>query len=118
MNIADLIALIRDDAITDKSGVEVLRTMLDACMGEDPEACEMPADIVTRLGLTKTAGDDCTDVIREVIAANPDAVADYRAGKKGAVNFLVGQVMKMTRGRADPKVINTAMDAALKEAED
>ncbi|MFA5394772.1 MAG: Asp-tRNA(Asn)/Glu-tRNA(Gln) amidotransferase subunit GatB [Methanogenium sp.] len=118
MNIADLIVLIRDGAITDKSGVEVLRTMLDACMGQDPEACEMPADIVTRLGLTKAEGDDFTDVIREIIAANPNAVADYRAGKKGAVNFLVGQVMKTTRGRADPKELNIAMDAALKETED
>lgn len=118
MNIADLIALIRDDTITDKSGVEVLRTMLDQCMGEDAEACEMPADIVTRLGLTKAAGDDFTDIIREVIVANPNAVADYRAGKNGAVNFLVGQVMKATRGRADPKELNRAMAAALKEAED
>jgi aspartyl-tRNA(Asn)/glutamyl-tRNA(Gln) amidotransferase subunit B len=92
--------------------------MLDACMGQDPEACEMPADIVTRLGLTKAEGDDFTDVIREIIAANPNAVADYRAGKKGAVNFLVGQVMKTTRGRADPKELNIAMDAALKETED
>jgi aspartyl-tRNA(Asn)/glutamyl-tRNA(Gln) amidotransferase subunit B len=57
-------------------------------------------------------------VIDEVIAANPNAVADYRAGKKGAVNFLVGQVMKATRGRADPKELNSAMDAALKETEE
>ena len=118
MNIADLITLIRDDTITDKSGVEVLRTMLDQCMGEDEEACEMPADIVTRLGLTKAAGDDFSAVIREVIDANPAAVADYRAGKKGAINFLVGQVMKATRGRADPKELNHAMAAALKEAEE
>ena len=118
MNIADLIALIRDETITDKSGVEVLRVMLDQCMGEDVEACEMPADIVTRLGLTKAAGDDFTAVIEEVIAANPNAVADCHAGKKGAVNFLVGQVMKATRGRADPKELNIAMAAALRKTEE
>jgi len=118
MNIADLIALIRDDTITDKSGVEVLRVMLDHCMGDNGETCEMPADIVTRLGLTKAAGDDFTAVIGEVIAANPNAVADYHAGKKGAVNFLVGQVMKATRGRADPKELNRVMADALKETEE
>ncbi len=42
--------------------------------------------------------------VDEVIAANPDAVADYRAGKQQAVGFLVGQVMKATRGQANAAV--------------
>jgi aspartyl-tRNA(Asn)/glutamyl-tRNA(Gln) amidotransferase subunit B len=45
--------------------------------------------------------------VDEVLAANPAAVADYRAGKVQAVGFLVGQVMKATRGQADASVVQT-----------
>jgi len=41
-----------------------------------------------------------------VLAANPDQVATYRGGKEGVLGFLVGQVMKETQGKADPKVVN------------
>jgi aspartyl-tRNA(Asn)/glutamyl-tRNA(Gln) amidotransferase subunit B len=45
-------------------------------------------------------------VIDGVLAANPDQVATYRGGKAGVLGFLVGQVMKETGGKADPKVVN------------
>jgi aspartyl-tRNA(Asn)/glutamyl-tRNA(Gln) amidotransferase subunit B len=45
-------------------------------------------------------------VIDRVLAANPDQVATYRGGKEGVLGFLVGQVMKETGGKADPKVVN------------
>jgi aspartyl-tRNA(Asn)/glutamyl-tRNA(Gln) amidotransferase subunit B len=45
-------------------------------------------------------------VIDAVLAANPDQVETYRAGKEGVLGFLVGQVMKETQGKADPKVVN------------
>jgi aspartyl-tRNA(Asn)/glutamyl-tRNA(Gln) amidotransferase subunit B len=43
--------------------------------------------------------------VLEVIKENEGAVEDYKAGKKEALNFLVGQVMKKTRGRAEPKEV-------------
>ena len=43
---------------------------------------------------------------RRVLAANPEQVATYRGGKEGVLGFLVGQVMKETGGKADPKVVN------------
>ena len=46
------------------------------------------------------------EIIKAVIAANPQSVADYKAGKKKAIGFLVGQVMKQTKGRANPGVVN------------
>ncbi|MGB8891533.1 MAG: hypothetical protein WCC86_05660 [Methanoregula sp.] len=55
--------------------------------------------------------------MRQVIAENPKAVEDYKAGKNGALNFLVGQTMKKTRGCADPGELNQLMVAALKRAE-
>ena len=45
-------------------------------------------------------------VIDEVIAANPQQVETYRGGKEGVLGFLVGQVMKRTQGKADPKVVS------------
>jgi aspartyl-tRNA(Asn)/glutamyl-tRNA(Gln) amidotransferase subunit B len=45
-------------------------------------------------------------IIDAVIAANPDEVETYRGGKEGVLGFLVGQVMKETQGKADPKVVN------------
>ena len=46
------------------------------------------------------------EIVKSVIAANPQSVADYKAGKKKAIGFLVGQVMKQTKGRANPGVVN------------
>ncbi|MFB0559196.1 MAG: hypothetical protein ACETVS_01505, partial [Dehalococcoidales bacterium] len=46
---------------------------------------------------------------------NEQAVADYRAGKEQALKFLVGQVMKATRGRANPKLVNEVLKEKLKE---
>jgi len=100
----ELIALLKSGTITDKSGVEILRTILDQIKtGEKPET---PGSIVKRLGLAKTGGDEITEMVRAVIAENPQPVADYHAGKGPALNFLVGQVMKKCRGRADPGHLN------------
>ena len=44
--------------------------------------------------------------MREVIEANPSAVADYMAGKETAAKFFVGQVMKVTKGKANPTIVS------------
>ena len=48
-------------------------------------------------------------LVDEVVAANPAAVADYRAGKAQAVGFLVGQVMKATRGQANAALVQATL---------
>ena len=72
------------------------------------------AAIAERAGLRQIsdAGALAT-VVRDVLAANPAAVADYRAGKDQAVKFLVGQVMKATRGQANAAVAEQAIRDAL-----
>jgi len=50
-------------------------------------------------------GDELEQIVTEVIAENPKAVEDYRVGKSAAVQFLVGQVMKRTKGRAKPDAV-------------
>ncbi|MGA9086069.1 MAG: Asp-tRNA(Asn)/Glu-tRNA(Gln) amidotransferase subunit GatB [Methanoregula sp.] len=112
-----LLQLLIGETITDKSGVEVLRVMLDQRLRSEP--AETPEAIVSRLSLAKTSGDDAAlmSIIHEVITGNPKAVEDYSAGKNGALNFLVGQAMKKTRGCADPGELNRLMVAALKSRE-
>ena len=45
-------------------------------------------------------------IVAAVIAANPQSVADFNAGKERAIGFLVGQIMKQTKGRANPELVN------------
>jgi aspartyl-tRNA(Asn)/glutamyl-tRNA(Gln) amidotransferase subunit B len=62
--------------------------------------------VVEERGLTQiSAADEITAVVEKVLAENPKAVADYRSGKQEAVKFLVGRVMRETRGRANAGVV-------------
>ena len=65
-----------------------------------------PADILKKKGGQITDPAEAEKIVRDVLAANPGAVAEYRSGKEGAFNFLIGQVMKATRGRANPQLVN------------
>jgi aspartyl-tRNA(Asn)/glutamyl-tRNA(Gln) amidotransferase subunit B len=56
-------------------------------------------------------------VIRDVIAANPAAVTDYQSGKKAAIGFLIGQVMKQMRGTANPAVARQLLTDILHQAQ-
>jgi len=63
--------------------------------------------IVEEAGLTQiSASDELAAVVERVLAANAKAVRDYESGKEGALRFLVGQVMRETRGRANPDLVN------------
>ena len=55
------------------------------------------------------------DVIDRVMAANPKQVAEYRAGKEKLLGYFVGQVMKETKGQANPAVLNTLLRKKLGE---
>ena len=114
---AGLLALLKEGTITDKNGVDVLRVMLD--QRKNNEHKEPAAVIVQRLNLGMTKGDTAaiSSAIAEAIRENPKAIGDYRAGKGGALNFLVGQVMKKTRGKADPEELNRMLVEALKALE-
>ena len=80
-------------------------TMAKTVFEEMFETGDAPGDIVQRRGLAQVSDEDrLAEVAREVIEGNPKAVADYLGGKETAVRFLVGQVMKATRGQANPQV--------------
>jgi len=74
------------------------------------------ADIIARRGLSQIS--DTEEIEKEVIAAiksNAQAVADYKAGKKQSLKFLIGQVMRATKGRANPTLVNELLEKNLKE---
>jgi len=96
-SMVQLVKLMAGDKITEQSGVEVIRTILDE--GGTPD------EVVAAKGLLKAGSDLVTAAVEEVISENPDAVEDYQNGKQEAVNFLMGQVMKKTKGRADAKEV-------------
>jgi aspartyl-tRNA(Asn)/glutamyl-tRNA(Gln) amidotransferase subunit B len=74
-------------------------------------------EIIKERGLSQISDTgELEKVVAEVINSNTQAVADYRAGKEMAVKFLVGQVMKATRGRANPQLVNEVLKKKLAEA--
>jgi len=99
-HVAELVALTEAATITAATAKQVLEIAY--------ETGETPRRIVEQRGLAQVRDEDAIDrAARDAIAANPQAVEDYRNGKTSAIQFLVGQVMRATRGRADA---NTAAD--------
>lgn len=98
-SIAELIRLVDKGVISSKIAKEVFLEMFAS--GESPDA------IVEKKGLKQSSDTgELTSICKEVIGANPKSVEDFQAGKENAINFLKGQVMKATRGKANPKVVD------------
>jgi aspartyl-tRNA(Asn)/glutamyl-tRNA(Gln) amidotransferase subunit B len=93
-----LLDLIDSGAISGKTAKEVF--------GEIFESGRPPAEIVSQSDLGRLeSADEISDAIAKVIQESPKAVADYQSGKETAIKFLVGQVMRETRGRATPDIV-------------
>jgi aspartyl-tRNA(Asn)/glutamyl-tRNA(Gln) amidotransferase subunit B len=93
-----MIVLVEDGTISGAAAKSVFEEMF--------RTGKAPGAIVEEQGLTQiSAGDELTGAIDRVIAANEKPAADFLAGKEEALKFLVGQVMKETRGRANPKLV-------------
>ena len=69
-----------------------------------------PAAIVEEKGLKQESDAGAIEALcREVIAANPKSVEAYKAGKTAAINFLKGQVMKLSNGKANPNLVSEVL---------
>ncbi|MDP8948801.1 MAG: Asp-tRNA(Asn)/Glu-tRNA(Gln) amidotransferase subunit GatB [Actinomycetota bacterium] len=90
---AELIRLIQNGTVSRSAAKDVLGTVF--------ETGESPSVVVEREGLASMGGDELSGVVDEVIASNPDEAERIRSGDKKVIGFLVGQVMKATRGNAD-----------------
>lgn len=98
-HLADLLRLVEQGTISGRTAKEILQEMLAS--GARPEA------IVGAKGLSQISDTEALErVVDEVIAEHSGPVADVRAGRTQALTFLVGQVMKKTRGRANPELAN------------
>jgi aspartyl-tRNA(Asn)/glutamyl-tRNA(Gln) amidotransferase subunit B len=101
-DLAGLITLIEDGTISGRIAKDVFEKMFQS--GEDARS------IVAREGLTQVAdAGELGAVVDTVLAEHAKVVEDYQAGKKAALGFLVGQVMKATSGKASPAVVNTLL---------
>lgn len=98
-NLAKLIGLLDGNAINRPVAKEVFEKIFTEDI--DPEV------YVEEKGLKMVADDGALrSTIEGIVAANPQSVADYKAGKKKAIGFLVGQTMKAMKGKADPGMVN------------
>jgi aspartyl-tRNA(Asn)/glutamyl-tRNA(Gln) amidotransferase subunit B len=92
-----ILTYLKKGVITDRGATEIIREVLNH--GGKPD------EIINRKGLASIGSAEAEKAVLEALKENESAVADYKAGKKEALNFLVGQVMKKTRGKAEPKEV-------------
>jgi aspartyl-tRNA(Asn)/glutamyl-tRNA(Gln) amidotransferase subunit B len=104
--LAELLRLIDSGVISGKIAKTVFDEMVSS--GKPPEA------IVQEKGLVQvTDADAITEVVKQVVSDHEQEVSDYRAGKTKLFGFFVGQVMKATRGKANPKMVNEILKSLL-----
>jgi aspartyl-tRNA(Asn)/glutamyl-tRNA(Gln) amidotransferase subunit B len=96
--LAAMLGLLAKGAISGKMAKEFFDEMYGA--GADP------AEILKKKGGQITDSAEVEKIVAGVLAAHPGPVAECRAGKEGTFNFLIGQVMKATKGKANPKLVN------------
>ncbi len=104
--LAELVKLVESAKITGAVGKKVFATMF--------ESGRTASEIVAAEGLGAQVSDAAIEqAAREVIAKNPDNVAKFKAGNEGVFKFFVGQVMKATRGQANPQAVSDSLHKLL-----
>jgi aspartyl-tRNA(Asn)/glutamyl-tRNA(Gln) amidotransferase subunit B len=104
--LAGLIAMVEQGTLSSTVAKEVFAKMY--------ESGRAAADIVAADGLAQISDTaSIAPIVQRVLAAHPDIVAEIKAGKDRKFQFLVGQVMKETKGKGDPKLVTDLMRAAI-----
>jgi aspartyl-tRNA(Asn)/glutamyl-tRNA(Gln) amidotransferase subunit B len=107
--LAELLAIVERGEITAASGKKVFATMVDSG--------KKAADIIAAEGMSQISDSGAIETIaRAVVAKSPDNVAKYRSGSEGVFKFFVGQVMRETRGQANPQIVNEILKRVLAES--
>jgi len=105
-NFAEFITLISEGKISSKIAKTVLQEMFSK--GADP------SNIIEEKGLTQiTDESEIKKIIGEVISKNPKPVEDYKKGKENAFQYLIGQIMAKTQGKASPQIVNKILKQLL-----
>ena len=107
-NLAVLIRMVDDGKTTAKSARDLLPELIET--GGDPAAIvlERGLDAVSDTGLIEKT-------VNEVLAENPDSAELFQAGETKVINFLMGQVMRKTQGKADPAVVREILTRELRK---
>jgi aspartyl-tRNA(Asn)/glutamyl-tRNA(Gln) amidotransferase subunit B len=106
-HLAHLVFLIQSGKLTSRLAKDILAKMFET--GDDPE------ELMKSEGMeTLSDEEELQKIIEEVIVKNEKSVADYKKGKQNALQFLVGQVMAQTKGKAEPNITKTLLEKQLK----
>ena len=107
-NMAELLSYVSENRISNLAAKKVLEEMFRS--GEDP------SDIIERLGLWQISdAGDLEDIVRHIVKENSKAVEDYKKGKEESLQYLLGQVMRESRGKANPKIVREILVRLMKE---
>ena len=107
-HLAEIIKLVDKSAINTSTGKSLVEKVEDTG--------KAPAEIVQEQGLGAVSDEDAIrEIIVEVIADNPDQVATYQGGKTTIIGWFVGQVMKKSRGKADPQLTRSILEELLSQ---
>ena len=107
-SLADLIAQVENGTISGKIAKTVFRDMWDSG--------QAPADIIKAKGLVQVSDPgEIEKIVSDILAANPDQVAEFKAGKDKVIGFFVGAIMKASKGKANPGLVNDILMKKLKE---
>lgn len=105
--LGEMVNLIAQGTISSKIAKTVFKEML--------QSGKLPQQIVEEQGLVQISDEGAIlAIVQEVVANNPASVQDYKAGKDKAIGFLVGQVMKQSKGKANPGLVNKLLQDVLK----
>jgi aspartyl-tRNA(Asn)/glutamyl-tRNA(Gln) amidotransferase subunit B len=106
--LSELIKMISTDKISITAGKEVFEEMFNT--GKDAD------QVVKEKGLSQISDtDELGNMIKAILSKNPQSINDFAAGKTQAVGFLMGQIMKASKGKANPKVAKELLESLLKE---
>lgn len=105
-NFADLLKMVKANEISSTAGKQVLEQVWGTS--------KIPSEIVEKLGLKQNSNaDELKQICETVVNNNPKSVADYKGGNVKAIGFLVGQVMKESKGKANPQMVNELLKKLL-----
>lgn len=107
-DLSSLLKLVKEEKINNNTGKKVLREMFET--GKNPE------DIVKEKGLIQINDEDeLKNIIEATLDENPKSIEDYKNGKDRAIGFLMGQIMKKTKGKANPQLVKEMLTEMIKK---
>jgi aspartyl-tRNA(Asn)/glutamyl-tRNA(Gln) amidotransferase subunit B len=110
-NLAEIIKLVDANTINTSTG--------KALLAKVQQSGKSPAAIVQQEGLAQVSDQDAIlSLCAEVLAENPQQVASYRDGKASLIGWFVGQVMRKSRGKADPQLVRSTLESLLQQADE